>query len=53
MSVGPGAFGYAGGAVSVLGAGGMAVAPPLGFGGGSVAPGMSIGPGMSVGPMSF
>ena len=53
MSVGPGALGYVGGAVSVLGAEGMSVAPPLGFGGGSVAPGMSIGPGMSVGPMSF
>jgi hypothetical protein len=52
MSVGPGAIGYAGGAVSVLGAGGISVAPPVGFGGGSVAPGMSIGPGMSLGPMS-
>jgi hypothetical protein len=38
MSVGPGAVGYAGGAVSVLGAGGMSVAPPLGFGGGMAPP---------------
>jgi hypothetical protein len=34
MSVGPGALGYAGGAISVLGAGGMSVAPPVGFAGG-------------------
>ena len=34
MSVGPGAIGYAGGAISVLGAGGMSVAPPVGFAGG-------------------
>jgi len=38
MSVGPGAVGYAGGAVSVLGAGGISVAPPLGFGGGMAPP---------------
>ena len=38
MSVGPGAVGYAGGAVSVLGAGGMSVARPLGFGGGMAPP---------------
>jgi len=38
MSVGPGAIGYAGGAISVLGAGGMSVAPPVGFGRGMILP---------------
>jgi hypothetical protein len=38
MSVGPGAIRYAGNVISVLGAGGMSVAPPLGFGGGMVPP---------------
>jgi len=36
MSVGPGAAGFASGAVSVLGGGGISVAPPGGFGGGMV-----------------
>ncbi|KAL3817201.1 hypothetical protein ACHAXA_001756 [Cyclostephanos tholiformis] len=38
MSVGPGAIGYAGGAISVLGAGGMSVCPPVGFGRGMAPP---------------
>jgi hypothetical protein len=38
MSVGPGAMGYASGAVSVLGVGGMSVAPPLGFSSGIAPP---------------
>ncbi|KAL3764404.1 hypothetical protein ACHAW5_005046 [Stephanodiscus triporus] len=50
MSVGPGAMGYASGTVSVLGGGGMSVAPGMV---GSGMSGMSIGPGISVGPMSL
>ncbi|KAL3817200.1 hypothetical protein ACHAXA_001755 [Cyclostephanos tholiformis] len=38
MSVGPGAIGYAGGAISVLGAGGISVCPPSGFGRGMAPP---------------